>query len=90
MSDRFYRHLDGGLYRFVADAMSADTNGPVVIYEHLWPFNPGLWVRNRDEFHARFKAIDESEVVIAQQGDQMAAQAAVNAAKAARRAAKAT
>ncbi|PHV09846.1 DUF1653 domain-containing protein [Chitinimonas sp. BJB300] len=90
MSDRYYRHMDGGLYRFVADAMSADTGNPVIVYEHLWPFIAGLWVRDREEFLARFQPIDANEVTTAQQGDRTIAQAAVNNAKAIRRAAKAT
>lgn len=89
MSDRFYRHLDGGLYRFVADARSADTDGEVIIYEHLWPFEPGLWVRERTDFLARFQPVDAATVAAAQQTERSAAQAAVNAAKAKRRAAKA-
>lgn len=89
MSDTFFRHLDGGLYRFVAHARSADTTGELVVYEHLWPFEPGLWVRDRAEFEARFFPVAAGEVEAARQGDRAAAQAAVTAAKAARRAARA-
>lgn len=88
MSARFYRHLDGGYYRFVSDAMSADTDSPVIIYEHLWPFEPGLWVRARADFLARFSPVEAAEVDAAFAGERSAAQAAVNAAKARRRAAK--
>ncbi|QNM98006.1 DUF1653 domain-containing protein [Chitinimonas koreensis] len=89
MSESFFRHTDGGFYRFVAHARSADTAGEVVVYEHLWPFEPGLWVRDRAEFEARFAPIDAAAVEAARAGDRAAAQAAVTAAKAARRAAKA-
>jgi hypothetical protein len=82
----FYRHVDGGLYRFVTYARSADTAGDVVVYEHLWPFDPGLWVRDRKEFESRFAPIDEPAVREALAGDQAAAQAQVTAAKSARRA----
>lgn len=88
MPEQFFRHTDGGLYRFVAYARSADTTGPVVVYEHLWPFEAGLWVRDREEFEARFSPIDGAAIELALTGDRQAAQAAVNAAKAARRAAK--
>lgn len=84
----FYRHLDGGLYRFIADAHHSDDASEVVVYEHLWPFAPSIWVRPRHEFHTRFTPVSQAEVDAAMQGDQQAAQQAVNAAKAARRAGK--
>ncbi|WP_269533871.1 DUF1653 domain-containing protein [Chitinimonas sp. BJYL2] len=84
----YYRHTDGGLYSFVAHARSADTTGPLVVYEHLWPFDQGLWVRDRTEFETRFTPCTKAEVDAAMQGKRDEAQAAVNAAKAARRAAK--
>jgi hypothetical protein len=87
MANAYYRHTDGGLYRFVAYARSADTAGDVVVYEHLWPFDPGLWVRDRQEFEKRFTSIDEFSVRRAMEQDRSAAQAQVAAAKAARRAA---
>jgi hypothetical protein len=86
--DQYFRHLDGGLYRFVSYARSADTDNDVVIYEHLWPFDQSLWVRNRIEFEARFSPIDEVTVKRAMKQDRVQAQAQVNAAKAARRAIK--
>jgi hypothetical protein len=88
MSERYFRHLDGGLYRFVAYARSADTTAEMVVYEHLWPFERGLWVRDRIEFETRFQPIAATEVEAAIRRDQPAAQLQVNAAKAARRAAQ--
>ncbi len=87
MSDRYFRHLDGGLYRFVAHARSADDESDVVVYEHLWPFDQSLWVRKRSEFESRFAATDEMHVKRAMKQDRIEAQAQVKAAKAARRAA---
>jgi hypothetical protein len=89
-AEQYFRHLDGGFYRFVSHARSADTEGEVVIYEHLWPFDQSLWVRNRTDFEARFSSIDEITVKRAMKQDRAQAQAQVNAAKAARRAAKTT
>jgi hypothetical protein len=88
MAEKYFRHLDGGIYRFVVYARSADTDGDVVIYEHLWPFDQSLWVRNRGEFETRFTPVDEVTVKRALKQDRVQAQAQVNAAKAARRAAK--
>ena len=88
MSEKYFRHVDGGLYRFVAHARSADDTSELVVYEHLWPFDQGMWVRKRNEFDARFAPIDELTVKRAMKQDRTEAQARVNAAKAARRASK--
>ena len=88
MSEQYFRHVDGGLYRFVAHARSADVDGEVVVYEHLWPFDQSLWVRNRSDFEARFTPTDEITVKRAMKQERTQAQAQVNAAKSARRAAK--
>ena len=85
MTEKYFRHLDGGLYRFVAYARSADNEKDVVVYEHLWPFDQSLWVRDRVEFEARFAPTDEMTVKRAMKQDRLEAQAQVQAAKAARR-----
>ena len=90
MAEQYFRHLDGGLYRFVAHAKSADDASDVVVYEHLWPFDQSLWVRNRTEFETRFMPTDEITVKRAMKQERAQAQAQVNAAKATRRAAKNT
>jgi len=88
MAEQYFRHLDGGVYRFVAHARSADNEDEVVVYEHLWPFDQSLWVRNRAEFQTRFTTIDEFTARLEMKRDRVQAQAAVTTAKAARRAAK--
>jgi hypothetical protein len=90
MSEKYFRHVDGGLYRFVAYARSADDAGDVVVYEHIWPFEQGLWVRKRAEFEARFSPTDEMTVKRAMKQDRAEAQERVNAAKALRRATQKT
>jgi hypothetical protein len=88
VSEHYFRHLDGGLYRFVAYARSADDDNEVVVYEHIWPFTQSLWVRNRAEFEARFTPTDEMAIKRAMKQDRVEAQAQVTAAKAARKAGK--
>jgi hypothetical protein len=88
MSEQYFRHVDGGLYRFVAYARSADDAGEVVVYEHLWPFERGLWVRKQAEFEDRFSAVDELTVERAMKEDRTDSQERVNAAKAQRRRAR--
>jgi hypothetical protein len=90
MSEKFFRHVDGGLYRFVAYARSADDTSELVVYEHLWPFDQGMWVRKRAEFEARFAPTDELTVKRAMKQDRAEAQERVNAAKTLRRATRAS
>jgi hypothetical protein len=85
-TEQYFKHTDGGLYRFVAHARSADSAKEVVVYEHLWPFDPGLWVRDRQEFEDRFLSIALEIVQQEMRLDRAHAQATVTAAKAARRA----
>ena len=89
MSELYFRHLDGGYYRLVSFGRSADTDGDVAIYQHLWPFDAGWWSRERSDFLARFSPVTAVELGAAMQGDRLTAQMAVAAAKAARRAAAA-
>ncbi len=46
-----HRHYKGGLYRMVDTARHSETLEPMVVYEHLWPHDRGLWVRPADMFH---------------------------------------
>lgn len=48
-----HRHYKGGLYRYVGEARHSETEEPMVVYEHLWPHAPGLWVRPAELFHGR-------------------------------------
>lgn len=82
---RYYRHQDGGLYRSICVARHADDGSEVVVYEHLWPFEPGVWVRNKEAFLQRFRETSEAACREAMQQDQEQARQAVQQAKAARR-----
>lgn len=83
-----FRHTDGGYYRVVCTARDAADQKPLVVYQHLWPFDPpgDPWVRPHSEWVSRFELVPESDVGAAIQGDRKAAQEAVTAAKARRRA----
>lgn len=63
-----HRHYKGGLYRYVAEARHSETLEPMVVYEHLWPHERGLWVRPAGMFRerladgrARFEALGAGE-----------------------------
>lgn len=85
---QLYLHQDGGFYRAHGNALHTDDKAPLVIYEHLWPFEPGqLWARPAQEWASRFTAVSEDALRTAQLQNQQLAQRAVTQAKAARRAA---
>jgi hypothetical protein len=41
-----YLHKKGGVYRKLHEA----NQGTVIVYEHIWPHERGVWVRDRAEF----------------------------------------
>lgn len=84
----FYRHIYGGFYRYITEAYHSDDGSEMVVYEHVWPFGASVRVRPKHEFFTRFTPVDQHEVDQAMQGDQQAAQQAVDAAKASRRSAQ--
>lgn len=83
-----FRHVDGGFYRVLMMARHSDDGSPLVVYEHLWPFETGgePWARPLSEWAVRFRSGVEAELELARRDDRAAAQAVVSAAKAARRA----
>ncbi|MCB6182026.1 DUF1653 domain-containing protein [Leeia sp. TBRC 13508] len=82
----YIRHLDGGYYRRLGIGRDADDENALVVYAHVWPFEPYVWVRPQSEFPGRFTEVTEAEVVAAMKEDREEAGAAVLAAKALRRA----
>lgn len=56
-----FMHTDGGLYEFMHDAQSSVDQSPVVVYRHLWPFEPSIWVRPKHEWNERFRPIPLQE-----------------------------
>lgn len=48
--DQRFLHYKGGIYRYLFEARSADDGRPVVVYLHLGPNEPEIWVRDKEEF----------------------------------------
>ncbi len=46
-----HRHFKGGLYRYLGEARHSETQEAMVVYEHLWPREPGWYVRPAEMFH---------------------------------------
>lgn len=86
MQGGLFKHIDGGFYRVLHLARHCDDLSELVVYEHLWPFDPGVWVRPRDEFERRFSPTTESEWLKARSTPQKEAQDTVSRNKALRRA----
>lgn len=59
-----YRHRHGGIYTALFKAKHSDDASDVVVYEHVWPFEPNTrWVRPASEWTPdRFAPIDESDL----------------------------
>ncbi len=60
-----HRHYKGGLYRVIDVARHSETEEAMIVYEHLWPHDHGLWVRPAALFNGtlengspRFQALD--------------------------------
>ena len=60
-----HRHYKGGLYRVIGVARHSETEEAMIVYEHLWPHDRGLWVRPAEMFNGtledgtpRFQALD--------------------------------
>lgn len=50
-----HRHYKGGLYRLIGAARHSETEEALIVYEHLWPHEPGLWVRPKDMFEGKLE-----------------------------------
>ena len=37
---QLFRHADGGVYRFVTTAKHAEDGTQMMVYHHIWPFEP--------------------------------------------------
>lgn len=83
----FYRHVDGGLYRFDGLARDSRDASPVYLYTHLWPFEVGAWTRPAAEWATRFTPITAADLAQEMRGGRAQAQVRVQRAKQARRAA---
>ena len=81
----YYRHTDGGYYQVTGMARDSRDTSPVVIYQHVWPFEVGTWTRPLHEWHSRFTPIGEAEVAQAKAGDRQALQQEVSARRLARK-----
>lgn len=84
---QLFRHQDGGYYQLVTCARHTNDLHPVVVYAHVWPFEPSTWVRPIQEWESRFTRCTSAELSDAMLSDRAVAQAKITAAKAARRAA---
>lgn len=63
-----HRHYKGGLYREIGVAKHSETEELLVVYEHLWPHERGLWVRPAEMFNGvladgspRFKRLNAEQ-----------------------------
>lgn len=82
----YYLHQDGGLYLVVNLAKHSDDASPVVVYQHVWPFEHAVWVRPLSEWTApRFVAVTLAQASSLLEQDPVEGRAQVTQAKAARK-----
>ena len=90
----FYRHVDGGCYQVLSRGKETETGVEMVAYVHRFPFEPTWSFRTAQNFDEttdgarRFTPITTAEAETMMSADRAEAQAAVTAARAARRAAR--
>ncbi len=80
-----YRHTDGGFYEVKGMARDSRDGSAVVLYDHVWPFEAGLWTRPLEEWASRFTPVTAETVAAARRGDRAALQASISAARLARK-----
>lgn len=86
----YHLHVDGGLYALRSIAQSSEDQSSVAVYEHLFPFAPGVWTRPLGEFEKRFERIDEAQAQTLLAMDPATRRQAITEAKSARRAKEAS
>lgn len=50
-----HRHYKGGLYRKLSEGKHSETGEEVVVYEHLYPHERGIWVRPTEMFNGHLE-----------------------------------
>jgi hypothetical protein len=86
MSDAYYQHMDGGVYRFISHAKSAEDGEVLAVYEHLYPFEKSIWVRDSNQFFLRFAPITVDDVMEILKKDKLEFQGEIETNKRQRRA----
>lgn len=51
VAEATHRHYKGGYYRIVGEAKHTETGERMVVYEHIWPHERGLFCRPFDLFY---------------------------------------
>ncbi|MEY2953296.1 MAG: hypothetical protein RLZZ401_1383 [Pseudomonadota bacterium] len=82
----YYSHTDGGIYEVINMARDSRDGSPVVIYNHVWPFEAGTWVRPLTEWASRFTPVTADKVALAKHEDRALLQATITAERAKRKA----
>jgi hypothetical protein len=85
--DHYYRHKDGGIYFALDRALSTVDRSEVVVYRHVFPFEPQVWVRPLAEWTAdRFTKILKYDAIdTMMKGDREALKAEITAKRTARK-----
>jgi hypothetical protein len=89
INQRYYKHVDGGLYFVLQIAKSTVDLSEHVVYVHVFPFDLATWIRPLDEWTpSRFTLIDHAEAEQLLKLDRNQLQQEISRHKATRRAAE--
>lgn len=63
MTTKYYRHKYGGVYQYL-DIVSnkSDMDKPMILYQHIYPFEKKTYVRDKLEFEKYNKKISTEEL----------------------------
>jgi hypothetical protein len=90
--DMHFQHQDGGLYLFRSVGRSTENIEVLsVVYQHIWPFEQGTWLRPIEQWTPeRFKPISSEYAELMLKGNREEAQGIITAKRIARKALEAS
>lgn len=81
----YYQHRYGGVYQVLNRATHTETGESLIIYEHVYPFDRGVWARPESMWTPdRFRHVGTEELQQLLRKNQLQFQQEINAAKAAK------
>lgn len=61
MTNIYYKHKYGGIYKFITEAINAEDKQLMMVYEHIYPFDAAVYVKTQNEFNKSFEPITEQQ-----------------------------
>ncbi len=71
---QYYKHKYGGIYCKLKEAINKDNNDELmVVYEHVYPFDTKVYVRNKEDFYNsnKFQTNEQLNIELAKPRDEI-------------------